>query len=180
MKITDLKKRLRKDRPARTVTLRLPEDLIDDLERIAAARGHSGYQALLQAYVGQGLRRDLEAVERPDSPVGQLGHEELAQLDALDYRLLQGLAGLASGSEIGGNDLQDLLRRYLDEEISLAHLAGRLGISRFELTESLRRLGVPLRIGPADLDEARAEVRSAQGQGETSKDGESSSGLPGG
>jgi AraC-like DNA-binding protein len=55
-----------------------------------------------------------------------------------------------------------LLRRYLDEEISLAKLAEALGVSRFELMERFDRLGVSARIGPADVDEARAEVEAAR------------------
>lgn len=60
MKMTNLKKRLTKDRPMATVSIRFPEDVIEDLRRVAPLRGFSGYQPLLRAYVGQGLRRDLE------------------------------------------------------------------------------------------------------------------------
>ena len=59
MKMNDLKQRLRKDRPMTTVTLRMPEDVIDDLKRIAPLLGYSGYQPLMRAYIGQGLRADL-------------------------------------------------------------------------------------------------------------------------
>jgi hypothetical protein len=63
MKTSDLKKRLRKNRPMITISLRMPEDVVEDLKRIAPRLGFSGYQPLLRAYVGQGLRRDLEALE---------------------------------------------------------------------------------------------------------------------
>ncbi|MFP3941868.1 MAG: hypothetical protein ACLF0P_16355 [Thermoanaerobaculia bacterium] len=63
MKASDLKKRLRKDRPMITISLRIPEDVVEDLKRIAPRLGFSGYQPLLRAYVGQGLRRDLERLE---------------------------------------------------------------------------------------------------------------------
>lgn len=63
MKMTDLKKRLAKDRPMTTVSIRFPEDIIDDLKRVAPLRGFSGYQPLLRAYVGQGLRHDLERLD---------------------------------------------------------------------------------------------------------------------
>lgn len=46
-----------------TISLRMPEDIVDDLKRVAPLLGFSGYQPLLRAYVGQGLRRDLEALE---------------------------------------------------------------------------------------------------------------------
>lgn len=63
MKTGDLKKRLRKDRPMTTIRLRMPEDVVDDLKRLAPRLGFSGYRPLLRAYVGQGMRRDLERLE---------------------------------------------------------------------------------------------------------------------
>lgn len=63
MKFEALKKRLRKDRPMKTVSIRFPEDVIEDLKRVAPLRGFSGYQPLVRAYVGQGLRVDLERFE---------------------------------------------------------------------------------------------------------------------
>lgn len=67
MKINDLKKRLQKDRPMTTISLRMPQDVVDDLKRVAPRLGFSGYQPLIRAYVGQGLRKDLERLEEtPD------------------------------------------------------------------------------------------------------------------
>ena len=43
-----------------TISLRMPEDVIDDLKDIAPRLGFSGYQPLIRAYIGQGLRLDLE------------------------------------------------------------------------------------------------------------------------
>ncbi len=63
MKIETLKKRLSRDRPMTSVTLRMPDDVIDDLKRIAPLLGFSGYQPLLRTYVGQGLRKDLENLD---------------------------------------------------------------------------------------------------------------------
>ncbi len=63
MKIEKLKKRLEKDRPIVSVTLRMPEDVVEDLKRIAALLGFSGYQPLIRAYIGQGLRKDLERLD---------------------------------------------------------------------------------------------------------------------
>ena len=56
-----LKARLTKDREMTTITLRVPVDVVDALKAIAPHKGMSGYQALLKAYVSEGLRRD-EAV----------------------------------------------------------------------------------------------------------------------
>ncbi|MGH7602170.1 MAG: hypothetical protein ACREOI_37875 [bacterium] len=63
MKINDLKKRLRKDRPKTAISLMIPEDVLEDLQRITPLRGFSDYHALIRAYIGQGLRADLERFE---------------------------------------------------------------------------------------------------------------------
>lgn len=63
MKIEALKKRLDRNRPMTSVTIRMPEDVIEDLKRVAPLLGFSGYQPLIRAYVGQGLRVDLERLE---------------------------------------------------------------------------------------------------------------------
>jgi hypothetical protein len=63
MKINKLSQRLQKDRPMTMVSIRIPDDVIDDLKRVAPMLGFSGYQALIKAYVGQGLRADLERLE---------------------------------------------------------------------------------------------------------------------
>ena len=63
MKIDKLKRRLDRNRPMTAVTLRMPEDVVDDLKRIAPLLGFSGYQPLIRAYVGQCLRKDLERLD---------------------------------------------------------------------------------------------------------------------
>ena len=73
MKINELQQRLRKDRPMVTISLRMPEDVLEDLKRVAPLLGFSGYQPLMRAYVGQGLRTDLERLD------GLLGVPELLE-----------------------------------------------------------------------------------------------------
>ncbi|CAO5045387.1 CopG family transcriptional regulator [Microcystis aeruginosa] len=63
MKVEALKKRLERNRPMTTITIRIPEDVIEDLKRVAPLLGCSGYQPLMRAYIGQGLRADLERLE---------------------------------------------------------------------------------------------------------------------
>jgi hypothetical protein len=63
MKIEALKKRLDRNRPMTSVTIRMPEDVVEDLKRIAPLLGFSGYQPLIRAYIGEGLRADLERLE---------------------------------------------------------------------------------------------------------------------
>lgn len=61
-----LKKRLAKDRPVTSITLRIPVDVVDSLKTIAPHKGYAGYQTLLKSYISEGLRRD-EAMYANDS-----------------------------------------------------------------------------------------------------------------
>lgn len=70
MKMTDLKKRLVRERPMTTVTLRMPEDVVVDLKRVAPLLGYGGYQPLMRAYIGHGLRAALEKLE--GAPIARL------------------------------------------------------------------------------------------------------------
>jgi hypothetical protein len=63
MKMETLNKRLDRNRPMTSVTIRMPEDVIEDLKKVAPLLGFSGYQPLIRAYIGQGLRVDLERFE---------------------------------------------------------------------------------------------------------------------
>jgi len=63
MKVDALKQRLNRDRPMTTITIRMPEDVIEALKRLAPILGFSGYQPLARAHIGQGLRADLERLE---------------------------------------------------------------------------------------------------------------------
>ena len=60
MKVSKLKKRLSANRTMQEVSFSLPEDVVEDLKRIAPHLGFTDYQALMRAYVGQGLRADSE------------------------------------------------------------------------------------------------------------------------
>lgn len=53
-----VKQRLRKDKAMTAVTLRMPEDVLASLKELAPLLGFSGYQALMKAYVSEGMRRD--------------------------------------------------------------------------------------------------------------------------
>ena len=61
MKINELQQRLRQDRPMVTISMRMPEDVLDDLKRVAPLLGFSGYQPVsythLDVYKRQGKRR---------------------------------------------------------------------------------------------------------------------------
>lgn len=53
-----IKKRLKQDRPMTSITLRMPADVVEDLKTMAPELGFSGYQPLIRAYIGEGMRRD--------------------------------------------------------------------------------------------------------------------------
>jgi hypothetical protein len=61
-----MKQRLRRDRPMTTISIRIPEDVIEDLKQVAPKFGFAGYQPLIRAYIGQGLRKDLARLARPE------------------------------------------------------------------------------------------------------------------
>lgn len=63
MKINKIAQRLQKNRPMTMVSIRIPDDVIEDLKRVAPLLGFSGYQALIKAYIGQGLRTDIERLD---------------------------------------------------------------------------------------------------------------------
>ncbi len=53
-----IQQRLKKDWQMTVISIRIPQDVIEDLKEIAPSLGFSGYQPLIRAYVGQGLRKD--------------------------------------------------------------------------------------------------------------------------
>ena len=64
MKTSKLKERFQEKRPMTMISFRMPEDVVDDLKRVAPLLGFSGYQPLMRAYIGQGLRVDLEKLDK--------------------------------------------------------------------------------------------------------------------
>lgn len=53
-----------------------------------------------------------------------------------------------------------IVNAYLDEDINLGKAAEMLGIHELELRDRFIALGIPLRIGPVDKAEARAEAQA--------------------
>ena len=52
--------------------------------------------------------------------------------------------------------------RYLDQQVSLSKAAELLNMHVLVLRDRFQHLGIPVRVGPADLADARAEVESAR------------------
>lgn len=107
----------------------------------------------------------VDRVQRSGAAViERAGQEQVVLLDPLDFRLLQALARCALDEGERGEDEDPavaVMETYLAEQISLGKAAELLGLSWFDLRDRFNRLGVPLRLGPSNLDEARAEVAAA-------------------
>ncbi len=65
---------LTKDRPTTTVTLKIPVDVLDDLKMIVQEKEMSTAEALMQFYIGKGLRHDLEAIRQKRAKEEQTKH----------------------------------------------------------------------------------------------------------
>jgi hypothetical protein len=72
MKLEALKQRLDQNRPMTSMTLRIPEDVVEDLKKVSPLLGFSGYQPLVRVYIGQGLRIDLERFETVTALIASL------------------------------------------------------------------------------------------------------------
>lgn len=116
-----------------------------------------------QADLAQKTQEVVDRVQHGEVAfVESAGREQVVLLDPLDFRILRALARCAT-HETQENDTDALaLRAYLSEQISLGKAAELLSLSRFELQARFHRLGVPLRLGPATLEEALAEVAAAR------------------
>ena len=58
-----LEKRFKKPRPMTSISIRMPEDVLENLKEVSTALGFSGYQPLIRFYIGQSLRKDLARIE---------------------------------------------------------------------------------------------------------------------
>lgn len=126
--------------------------------------------------LSRNTRQIIRAAQRGQTVVIEHhGQPEVAIIDIVDYHILRALAHyyahlpqIQAGSGLSDEvvtvqpDLQaryDLvLAYYLAQEISLGRVAELLDLPWIDLRTRFLRLDVPLRIGPADTDEARAEV----------------------
>lgn len=73
MRMTErIKRNMQPGKPMTLISLRLPDHVIDDLKEVAPSLGFGGYQALIRAYISNGLRKHLaerEAQQAKDSTV---------------------------------------------------------------------------------------------------------------
>lgn len=64
-------------RPMRLISLRLPDGVIEDLKEVAPRLGFGGYQALIRAYISNGLRQHL--AEREAERAGETAVAEFSR-----------------------------------------------------------------------------------------------------
>jgi prevent-host-death family protein len=122
--------------------------------------------------------------------VESYGEEQVAVIDAIDYRLLSAIAAYQTRSghappisqpdtmpaglseaeveqavqQAGGSPQvrwDEVIAAYLDWQINQGRAATLLGLSSYDLDERFRRLGIPRRFGPATEQEAQSEVDAA-------------------
>ncbi|MFH1113452.1 MAG: hypothetical protein V1792_05985 [Pseudomonadota bacterium] len=92
---------MKTERKKMMVSLRMPEDVVENLKRMAPLKGMSGYQALIKYYVGMGLRRDLETLwlqEVPERIQGILAKHGLT--GDVQAELLEELLGIVPHQRI--------------------------------------------------------------------------------
>jgi hypothetical protein len=79
-----IKKRLQRDRPMTTVTVRMPKEVVASMKKIAPVRGLSGYQTLLKLYLSEGLRRDEALLESQISTFIKALQDQGVPADAIE------------------------------------------------------------------------------------------------
>jgi prevent-host-death family protein len=116
-------------------------------------------------------RKTREIVEqvRQGQPimVESYGQEQIVLLDALDYKLLRALGQYAAAQAdladvVSDDNVSQAVTTYLEQRISLSKTAELLNLSRFDLMARFERLGIPLRLGSATVDEAQQEIEAAR------------------
>ncbi len=58
--------RRRLERPKTSVTIRLPEDVVEDLREMAPVLGWSSAESLIRVYISEGMRRDESRLNQPE------------------------------------------------------------------------------------------------------------------
>ena len=60
MKMSErIRRNMQLNKPMTLISLRLPDHIIEDLKEVAPSLGFGGYQALIRAYISNGLRKHL-------------------------------------------------------------------------------------------------------------------------
>jgi hypothetical protein len=134
-----------------------------------------------KADLGSKLSPVLDAVRQGEVvPIDGEGEPEAAIVDLIDHRILRAVAryhadptriqidadGPPDDLIASLDDPQErfdmVIAYYLAGAANLSRVAGLLGQPWIVMRDRFHRLGVPLRLGPATIEEAREEVRVAR------------------
>lgn len=146
------------------------------------------HNTISRTELARSTRQAIEQARRGQTIlVESYGEEQVAIVDALDYRLLRAVAayrtqpsspvhnaqplpqGLTEESLKAAQNAADgdpqivwdhVMVAYLDGNISLGRAAVLLKQSRFELQARFNRLGLPLHLGPTAVAEGKAEYNT--------------------
>jgi len=136
-------------------------------------------QRIRKTDLARNTREVLNTVMRGQTAlIESHGKAEAVIIDIVDYWILRAVmryharppqidvdAGLTDAAAAATSDRQArtnlVLAHYLADAISLSRAAELLGLPSFDLRLRFVRLDVPLRLGPATIEEALAEVEVA-------------------
>jgi predicted HTH domain antitoxin len=130
--------------------------------------------------LARNTRRVINSVLRGQPAVVEsYGQPEVAIIDIVDYYIVRAVmrfyayrpeidpeTGLPDQEVEAASDPQErfdlVLAHYLAGAISLGRAAELLDLAWLDLRTRCLRLDVPLRVGPADVDEARVDIEVAE------------------
>jgi predicted HTH domain antitoxin len=137
-------------------------------------------QYIPKTELARNTRRVINSVLRGQPAVVEsYGQPEVAIIDVVDYYIVRAVMryyarqpeiapeiGLPAQEVEATSDPQErfdlVLAHYLAGSTSLGRAAELLDLSWLDLRTRCLRLDVPLRVGPTDLDEARADAEAAE------------------
>jgi len=137
-------------------------------------------QRIRKTDLARNTRQVINAVLRGQTAVVEShGQPEVAIMDIIDYRIIRAVlryhaqqpaigveAGLSDETVAAAPDLQGrfdlVLAHYLAGAISLGRAAELLELPWLDLRTRFLRLDVPLHVAPANVAEAKEEVKAAE------------------
>lgn len=136
-------------------------------------------QRVSETDLAQETQKILRDVQRGYTAViERQGEPEAAVIDIVDYGIMRAALhyfaeqpaidpdmGLGAAAVHAAGSMQErynlVVAYYLSGAISLGRAAELLKVAAIDLRNRLARLQIPLRLGPLDIDDARAEVQAA-------------------
>ena len=95
-----IRRNMQPEKPMTLISLRLPDHVIEDLKEVAPTLGFGGYQALIRAYISNGLRKHLaekQFREAKDSTVEEFSRRLMAH-GVLEETIQEAAAEMRAGS----------------------------------------------------------------------------------